>query len=781
MKHFLLALTLLLAACRPPGALMNGDDLSLTLKFRLTQARSLAAAVTPWAKADINHLLVRLYTVSAGVETLVASQDNVNIEAGVTFGHLKHATSYRVRATGYRTAGTNDADRITDDVQSIANFSTLLNDALSAPTLPIYLLPRPFSATANIGAVSVTAGGLASSPRGATTVIAGPQGTWDGLSSPAAQARFNSPYSLAAAPGGGFYIVDRQNFCVRRFDPASGGTVTLVAGQGSLGTSQVGTAVTAQFAKPANCSAASDGTLYVIDQNASGNTIVKKVTPGGVVSRPSWGNQLGTNLVSLACHPSGLHLYAVGYDYLYYVSLSTGAVTPLLPMVPGSHAMTWGPDDTLYILLDTSSQGGSYALYKLPLSDPGDFSSSDGNGTATPLTEPGQLACGLDHKVYVTGYNSNKLYRVDPDASAVETLTNGGQGFFDGAAATAAFWTPRGILQITDPSSALYGKFAIADQNNNLVRLYDPSGNDVSTLAGTPPQRVDASGTDARFVEPKGLAAADDDTLYLADGNCIRKLARNGSAWQVSTLAGSETSGYAEGVGSAARFKYPSQLAMGPDGLLYVADTGNQRVRCIDPDTGATTLFAGTGGAYQNNVDRLSAGFGGNVLSLAFDSSGNLFVSTSSSIQRIDAATGLATNIQTGSKFAGLAFARNGDGSLDDGHLLVGRSGLYALTHLTYDSLSGSWQASDVALPFAGSGADAMGFGPDGKLYLTALGTLRQIDPDTGGNPWSIGTGTGYSVSNTDVLLRGARGLTFTPSGKLYLSDSLLRCVFRVD
>src|SRR5215207_2788123 len=90
-------------------------------------------------------------------------------------------------------------------------------------------------------------------------------------------------------------------------------------------------------------------------------------------------------------------------------------------------------------------------------------------------------------------------------------------------------------------------------------------------------------GKQSAFSDPFGIAIAADGTIYVADAgesNRIRKISPEGN---VTTLAGG-AEGFADGVGASAAFNTPSALALGPDGNLYVADTGNNRIRKITPE-----------------------------------------------------------------------------------------------------------------------------------------------------------------------------------------------------
>ena len=119
----------------------------------------------------------------------------------------------------------------------------------------------------------------------------------------------------------------------------------------------------------------------------------------------------------------------------------------------------------------------------------------------------------------------------------------------------------------------------------------------IGTLAGdgSPAIRDDAQPARAAFAAPFGLAVGAGGTIYVSDGgesNRIRKIAPDGA---VTTFAGG-VEGDADGVGAAASFNTPSGLALDAEGNVYVADTGNNRIRKVTPEGQVTTL-AGDGTA----------------------------------------------------------------------------------------------------------------------------------------------------------------------------------------
>lgn len=104
----------------------------------------------------------------------------------------------------------------------------------------------------------------------------------------------------------------------------------------------------------------------------------------------------------------------------------------------------------------------------------------------------------------------------------------------------------------------------------------------------------DGVGTAALFWSPIAVAIDTDGTVYVVDGNAVRKISVNGA---VTTIAGSaQTQGFKDGAGSAALFNSPSAIAIGPAGLLFVSDSGNNAVRQVT-SAGVVTTIAGIHGS----------------------------------------------------------------------------------------------------------------------------------------------------------------------------------------
>ncbi|MEK6324767.1 MAG: peptidoglycan DD-metalloendopeptidase family protein [Acidobacteriota bacterium] len=185
-----------------------------------------------------------------------------------------------------------------------------------------------------------------------------------------------------------------------------------------------------------------------------------------------------------------------------------------------------------------------------------------------------------------------KVVPVTPPGAASSTVSTlaglaGSPGFADGPSAQAKFRDPAGLAVAQDDS--IY----VADAGNNRIRRVAPDGT-VTTVAGDGTAGfLDGPGASARFDNPQGVAVDSSGMIYVADtgNNRIRRIAVDGT---VATLAGGSTSGFQDGAGTQARFNAPRGVALDNQGNAYVTDTGNSSVRAVTPSGNVSTV-AGDG------------------------------------------------------------------------------------------------------------------------------------------------------------------------------------------
>ncbi len=583
-----------------------------------------------------------------------------------------------------------------------------------------------------------------------------------------AAARFQFPSGAAMDSAGNAYVADTLNNAIRKIAPD--GTVTTFAG-GQSGAAD-GQGTNAGFNFPAGVAVDASGNVYVADQS---NNTIRKITPGGLVSTLAGspgarGASDGSGTNALFSHPAGVAVDGAGNVYVadtwnctIRMINSTGAVQTLA----GKGGVPYGHSYTL------TGTGGT----------------ADGVGTNALFYYPAGIAVDAATNIYVTDTGNDTIRKIAPGA-IVSTLAGfpTAIGNADGAGTNASFSSPKGVA--VDGSGNLY----VADSGNNTIRKISPSGS-VVTVAGQAGAwgGTDASGTNALFSQPSGVALDAKGNLIVADTvNCsIREISTNGV---VGTFAGpGGSAGSDNGSGSEARFFNPVAMAVDGATNLYVADLLNLTIRKVTPE-GTVSVVAGqpgqSGAVNGSGTNTLLASPGG----LAVDASGNLYIADADNqIIRKIAPDGTATTLagQTGltgsSDGAGTyaSFSSPLGLALDkSGNLYVADTGNETIRVITpagvVSTLAGqtgvTGAANGVGTNATFSNPTAVAVDGSGNVYVADAGNsmIRVIAPGGGvsgfaglaGNPGAAdGLGTNASFSSMN-------GLAVDAAGNVYVADT---------
>jgi sugar lactone lactonase YvrE len=438
------------------------------------------------------------------------------------------------------------------------------------------------------------------SPGGVVRTLAGMAYTGGSADGTNSTARFNYPQGIAVDSSGIIYVADTSNHTIRKVTPA--GVVTTLAGvAGSAGNAD-GTGSAARFYSPMGLAVDSGGNIYVADAN---NSMIRKVTPGGVVTTLAGGTNSGfadgTGSGALFDYPTSVAVDTAGNVYV-----ADQYNNSIRKVTPGG------------VVTTLAGFGG------------GGYGSAD--GALATFANPYGVAADDDGNIYVADSDNNTIRRVDP-GGITTTLAGlaGSSGTNDGTGTNALFYEPSAIA--AGPGGTLY----VADTRNSMIRKIAPGGI-VTTLAGNGGYSGtnDGTGSDARFYYPYGIAVSGTN-LYVADtyNNTIRKVTFDGV---VTTLAGlGGTYGTANGTGSDARFSDPYGVAVDSAGNVYVADYDYGLIRKVTPAGVVTTLAGCATCPYYGSMDGIgtNALFGG-PWGIAVDKADNIFVSESYSYTSID-------------------------------------------------------------------------------------------------------------------------------------------------
>jgi sugar lactone lactonase YvrE len=177
--------------------------------------------------------------------------------------------------------------------------------------------------------------------------------------------------------------------------------------------------------------------------------------------------------------------------------------------------------------------------------------------------------------VYVTDAGTDRIRKVSPDGT-VTTIAGSSPGFADGRGTAARFNDPEGLA--VDPAGNLY----VADAGNHRIRKITPDGT-VTTIAGIGLGYADGLGTQARFKTPQGLAYAPDGRLIVADqeNNRIRAIDLSSPGFPVVTLDGTSINTSLDGDTTSASFRAPTGVAVDGQGRIYVTEPYTHRIRMI--------------------------------------------------------------------------------------------------------------------------------------------------------------------------------------------------------
>lgn len=301
----------------------------------------------------------------------------------------------------------------------------------------------------------------------------------------------------------------------------------------------------------------------------------------------------------------------------------------------------------------------------------------------------------------------------------------------DGVQATSAYLnSPEAIVL------APTGEVIVSDTYNQRIRKLDLNGV-VSTIAGTG-IRGSSSG---RIDTPQGLAYDSAGVLYFCDSGNDRILRVSGG--NVGTYAGGRP-GFAGdgGLGTAAQYRAPGDIAIDSAGNIYIADTGNLRVRKIDAKNGNISTIGGTGRSGASGVGGPARAAAMTPVGIGVDAGGNVYVADSPNnrILRIDATSGIAS-LAAGTGAAGFS----GDGGLATAAQLSGPVCVH------------SDPAGNLYICDLGNGV-VRKVTPSGTISTIAGSGLFQFDRDTG-------PALAAALAPSDLVL--------APNGQIYIADAV--------
>ena len=507
------------------------------------------------------------------------------------------------------------------------------------------------------------------SPNGIISTIAGTGvAGFSGDGGPALMAKIDQPADLAVDAAGNLYFADTFNYRVRQISPL--GIVSTVAGNGTGGYSgDGGPATQAQISGAAALAVDSHGTLYMGDTY---NGVIRKLGSDGTITTIAGLNQPG----SPKKYPNGDAInwsvqFAIAFDRAdnLYITINNGVLKR-------------APDGTFTFVLGT-----------------GNNSNTDYQGPAVnaPVGTPRGVLVDPQGNLYAAFADQANIGMVDTSGNfsliagvSLSAGTSGPPAFARLYQPSYIAFDPSGVLYVMEGSglgtlrkltSVTTSLKNVEPQNGGMT--FDAQGNlYYSDIDNQVIWKIDSSGQQTAFAgqaqnnnsrgafggdggpalkallwQPGGLAFDRTGTLYFADtkNNRVRKVTPDG---MIQTVAGNGTAGFGgdSGLATQAQLNLPSSVVVDGQGNLYIADSGNARIRKVAG--GVISTFAGMGKfGYSGDGGAATAAVMGAPRQMTFDGAGNLHFSDSSFTVRKITPNGIISTV-AGNGNAGLS----GDG-----------------------------------------------------------------------------------------------------------------------
>jgi sugar lactone lactonase YvrE len=272
--------------------------------------------------------------------------------------------------------------------------------------------------------------------------------------------------------------------------------------------------------------------------------------------------------------------FAVGFD---------GQGTLYFAEMTGNRVRKIGPDGLVTTLAGSGQKGNG----------------GDGGPAArAELNGPHHLVVSRNGDIYVADTWNNRVRKIDARTARIINVAGTGHNGFsgDGGPATQAEFGGIYCLALDGDAQALF----LADLDNRRIRRVDLKSGIVTTVAGNGKKGVPADGADAitaPLVDPRAVAIDGRGNLYILErsGNALRVVDRAG---KIRTVAGDGRQGDSGDGGDArhARLNGPKHLCTDDRGNVLIADTENHRIRVYRPEDGTIRTLAGTGKKGTNGL-----------------------------------------------------------------------------------------------------------------------------------------------------------------------------------
>jgi sugar lactone lactonase YvrE len=414
---------------------------------------------------------------------------------------------------------------------------------------------------------------------------------------------------------------------------------------------------------PAEITVSYAGTPQWIACSTSSSLVVNQATPTVTVTAP--GGTYNAQPFAATASVAGVggtpaaSLEEVSPTLTYYVgTTASGAGASLAPTAVGTYTVVAsfaGSDD--YTAASSAPLTFTIAPAAIaPITTVAGNGTEGSSGNGGPaidaeLNAPHGLAVDTAGNVYFADTDNDVIRVVNGQSGVIRIVagTNSAAGYAGdgGQAVNAELHAPTSVA--VDNAGNLF----IADTGNNVIREVNYATGVITTVAGNGTQGYGGDGaqaTAARLDAPTSVAVDAAGNLYIADSGNSRVRMVNHATGVITTVAGTGTAGYSgDGAqATAAQLANPAGVALDGSGNLFIADSAEQRIRAVNLATGVITTVAGNGTqGYSGDGALATAAELSNPYGVAVDSSGNLYIAdrNNSRLREVDAHSGLIITV----------------------------------------------------------------------------------------------------------------------------------------